>query len=106
MDICVLPAFIVERGFMFAALVVATVLDLGLGLLMISVSGFVLQGVNNTGPMMPEALFFGLMVALCFGAPIAAWSLRRRLASPTLLAIACSPLLVTTGVLLLEPMFV
>ena len=28
-----------------------------MGLLLISVSGFILQGVNNTGPMMPEAVF-------------------------------------------------
>ena len=32
-------------------------LDFGMGLLLISVSGFILQGVNNTGPMMPEAVF-------------------------------------------------
>jgi hypothetical protein len=55
---------------------------------------------------MPEALFFGPMVALCFGAPVAAWSLRRRLASPALFAIAYSPLLIAAGVLLTEPMFV
>jgi hypothetical protein len=55
---------------------------------------------------MPEALFFGPMVARCFGAPVAAWSLRRRLASPALFAIAYSPLLIAAGVLLTEPMFV
>ena len=39
-------------------LLIATVLDVGMGLLLIGVTGFILQGVNNTGPMMPEAVLF------------------------------------------------
>lgn len=91
---------------MLAALIIATVLDLGLGLLLASVSGFILQGVNNTGPMMPDAVFFVLMIALCFGAPIAAWSVRRRLAPAVVLAIAYSPPIVLVAALSAEPLFV
>ena len=90
---------------MLAALLIATVLDVGMGLLLIGVSGFILQGVNNTGPMMPEAVLFVLMIALCVGAPSAAWFLRGRLAPLAVLAIAYSPLVVAGLVLLAGPMF-
>jgi len=59
---------------MLAVLVLATVVDLAL----VAVSGVVLQGVNNTGPMMPEAALFVAFVALCVVAPVAAWILRAR----------------------------
>jgi hypothetical protein len=88
-----------------AALLIAAVLDFGMGLLLISVSGFILQGVGNTGPMMPEAVFFVLMIALCLGLPAATWFLRRRLAPLAVLAIAYSPLIVAGLVLLAGPMF-
>ena len=91
---------------MLSALIIATVLDLGLGLLLASVSGFVLQGVNNTGPVMPNAIVFILMIALCFGAPIAAWSLRGRIGSGSVLAVAFSPPIVFGAALLAEPLFV
>jgi hypothetical protein len=89
-----------------AALVIATLLDLGLGLLLIAVSGFILEGVNNTGPMMPEAVFLIGMIVLCVGAPVAAWSLRRRLSAPAVLALAYAPLLIAALVMLAEPLFV
>lgn len=76
---------------MVAALVIATVLDLGLALLLIGVSGFVLQGVNNTGPMMPEAILFILMIVISIASPLAAWAFRRDLGSATLLALAYAP---------------
>lgn len=90
---------------MVAALVLATVLDLGLGLLLVATSGFLLQGVNNTGAMMPEAVFLVLMVALCVGAPLSAWLIRKRISSPAVLALAYAPLIVAGVVLLAEPLF-
>ncbi len=50
-------------------LIVATIADLALGVLLVAVSGFILQGVNNTGPM-DGAIWFVLMVLLCFAAPV------------------------------------
>ena len=91
---------------MSAALIFATVLDFGLGLLLVAVSGFVLQGINNTGPLMPDAVFFVLMVGLCFGAPLTAWSVKKRIASLAVLAIAYSPLTIMGVVLLVEPLLV
>ena len=91
---------------MVAALVIATVLDLGLALLLIGVSGFVLQGVNNTGPMMPEAILFILMIVISIASPLAAWAFRRDLGSATLLALAYAPPVIAVGVLLAEPLFV
>jgi hypothetical protein len=91
---------------LFAALIIATFLDFGLGVLLVSVSGFVLQGVNNTGPMMPDAVFFVLMILLCVSAPIAAWFLRKRFGFPVVLAVAYSPLIVAGIALLVEPLFV
>ena len=88
---------------MLSALTIATVLDLGLGVLLSSVSGFVLQGVNNNGPVMPDAILFLLMIALCFVAPIAAWSLRGRIGSASVLAIAFSPPIIFGTALLAEP---
>jgi len=90
---------------LFAAVVIATVLDLGLGVLLVAVSGFVLHGVNNTGPLMPDAVLFVLMIGLCLGGPVAAWTLRKRIASPAVLAIAYSPLIVMAVALLAEPLF-
>jgi hypothetical protein len=89
-----------------AALVIATLLDLCLGLLLIAVSGFILEGVNNTGPMLPEAAFLVLMIAVSIFAPIAAWTLRKRLAPAAVLALAYSPLAIAALVMLVEPLFV
>lgn len=55
-------------------LILATIADIGIGILFIAVSGFVLQGVNNTGPGdMPTAVFFVGYIVLCFAAPLVAW---------------------------------
>lgn len=90
---------------MVAALIVATVADFALALLLIAVSGFVLQGVNNEGAMMPEAVLFMLMVGFCIAAPGIGWALRRT--SPRItLAVAYGPLAVAAAVLLLEPMLI
>lgn len=93
-------------GSLLAALIIATVADCCLGLLLVATSGFVLQGVNNTGPMMPDAVFYVLMIGLCFAAPVVAWALKNRLASPAVLAIAYSPFIVMGLALLAEPLFV
>jgi hypothetical protein len=89
-----------------AGLVIATLLDLGLGLLLVAVSGFILEGVNNTGAMMPDAVFLVLMIALCIAAPLAAWLLRKRLAASAVLLLAYAPLMIAALVLLAEPLFV
>lgn len=89
------------------ALIVATVADLGLAVLLIGVSGFILQGVNNQGPMMPEAIFLVLMIGLCLAAPAAAWFLRARQTSAhAVLAIGYAPLAIAALFLIAEPLFV
>ena len=92
---------------MAAALVLATIADLGLAALLVAVSGFVLQGVNNTGPMMPEAAFLVGMIALCLLTPLAGWVLRARAARPAaVLGTAFAPPALAGAVLLAQPMFV
>ncbi len=88
------------------ALVIAAIADIGLGVLLVAVSGFILQGVNNTGPQMPEAIYFVALVLLCFAAPFLGFALRNRLPGPATLGIAFSPLLIAAAVLLLEPLLV
>ena len=72
-------------------LILATIADIGMLLLLLAVSGFVLQGVNNTGPQMPDALWFGLIVLATIAAPIVAWVWRARLGPGLSLAIAAAP---------------
>jgi hypothetical protein len=86
-------------------LIVATIADLALGVLLVAVSGFILQGVNNTGPM-DGAIWFVLMLLLCFAAPVLGWVLRKRMPPPAVLAIAFSPIIIGALVLLAEPLFV
>ncbi|MCU0790931.1 MAG: hypothetical protein MUE79_07765 [Nitratireductor sp.] len=88
------------------ALVLAAIADIALGVLLIAVSGFVLQGVNNTGPQMPEAIFLVLMIVLCFAAPILGFTLRSRLPAPATLALAFSPLIIAAVSLAAEPLLV
>jgi hypothetical protein len=60
-------------------LVAAMLADAALGVLLIAVSGFVLQGVNNTGPTdIASAVFLLLAIAVCFAAPLFAAVLYRR----------------------------
>jgi hypothetical protein len=90
---------------MIAALVIATLADLGLAVLLVAVSGFVLQGVNNTGPVMPDAALYVAYVGLCVLAPLAAWILRARGARPAfVLWTASAPLLLAALVLAAEPL--
>jgi hypothetical protein len=68
---------------------------MALAALLIAVSGFVLEGVNNTGPMMPEAIFFVALIIICLAAPALAWGLRHRLEPPLVLAIAAAPIAIS-----------
>lgn len=88
------------------ALVIAAIADIALGVLLVAVSGFIFQGVNNTGPQMPEAIFFVAMIVLCFAAPFLGFALRNRLPAPATLGIAFSPMFIAAAVLLLEPVLV
>lgn len=88
---------------MRALLIVAGLADLALGVLLVAVSGFILQGVNNTGPMMPEAIFYVIVMGWCFIAPLAPWLLHIRLQAPARLAIILSPLVIAGGLLLASP---
>jgi hypothetical protein len=65
--------------------------DFAIGILLIAVSGFILQGVYNTGPMMPDAIFYVAFVVWCFAAPVLAFVFRRRLSTTALMLIAASP---------------
>lgn len=85
------------------ALILLTIADLALALLLIAVSGFVLEGVNNTGPQMPDALIFGLLLAGAIAAPALAWFLRHRFDPPAILALAAAPLVIAGGILMLGP---
>ncbi len=92
---------------MVAALLVGSLVDFALAALLIAVSGFVLEGVNNTGPMMPEAVLLTVFVAFCIVAPVAAWMMRGRGYRPgSFLALAYAPPVVAGLVLLTEPLFV
>ncbi|TNF58974.1 MAG: hypothetical protein EP307_11330 [Rhodobacteraceae bacterium] len=88
---------------MRAFLVLAGLADVALGVLLIAVSGFVLQGVYNTGPMMPEAVFYVIMMAWCFLAPLVTWLSRSRLGAQARVAIILSPLAVAGIMLLISP---
>jgi len=88
---------------MRVVLIIVTLADLGLGALLIAVSGFILEGVNNTGPMVPESVLFVLMIALCFVAPLIAWVLRGRSGPAAALGIAVVPLVIGLFSLLISP---
>jgi hypothetical protein len=71
------------------------------------VSGLVLHGLHNTGPVMPEAALLIAYVVLCIGAPMAAWILRAGGVRPVfVLSTAYAPLLLAAIVLAAEPLVV
>lgn len=88
---------------MGALLVILAIANYALALLLIAVSGFILQGVNNTGPMLPEAYFFVALVIAAVVMPSVALLLRRRLPPRTALALAAAPLLCAAAALLAGP---
>jgi hypothetical protein len=89
---------------MAALLVLATVIDLALAALLISVSGFVLEGVNNTGPTMPDAAFLVAFIIFSVAAPLAAWARKSRARPATTLITAWAPPAIAAIALLLEPL--
>ena len=71
-----------------------------------AVSGFILEGVNNTGPQMPMAAVLVAYVVFAVAAPIAAWRMRARAVRPGIvLALAYAPAAIAAATLLLEPVF-
>ncbi len=91
---------------MVAVLVVATLIDWALATLLVAVSGFILEGVNNTGPEMPAAALLVAFIAFALVAPVAAWMMRRRALAPALsLTLALAPIVIAGATLLLEPAF-
>ena len=87
---------------MIAILAVATVIDLGLAALFIAVSGFILEGVNNTGPL-PGAGWYVAFIVLCVAAPAAAWIVRRRTHPAVPIICVLAPIAVAIVAILLEP---
>jgi hypothetical protein len=73
-------------------LAVATVADVALAVFLVAISGFIFEGVNNTGPMMPDAIIFAVLLASCVAAPVVAWLVRRRASTGIALLIAIAPL--------------
>ncbi len=91
---------------MVAILVIATLIDFALAALLVGVSGFILEGVNNTGPEMPAAAMLVAFIILCAAAPLAAWIMRKRAIRPSVtLALAYAPIVVAALVLVAEPYF-
>jgi hypothetical protein len=75
---------------MFVLLILFTLADVALGVLLIAVSGYMLQGVNNTAPA-PGATLYVLFILICFAAPALAWALQGRIGPGWALAIAALP---------------
>ena len=88
---------------MVAILAIATVVDIGIAGLLVAVSGFILEGVNNTGPMSGAAVFVAF-VLFAVAAPIAAWVLRAIGYGPRVtLSLGLAPIVIGALALLLEP---
>ena len=69
-------------------------------------SGFILEGVNDTGPEMPAAALLVGFIVLALAAPVVAWVMRRRGGRPGLfLTFAFAPIVIAAATLLLEPVF-
>jgi hypothetical protein len=89
---------------MVALLVIATIIDVLLAALLVAVSGFILQGVNNTGPM-AGAEWYVAFVIFCVAAPIVAWIVRKRAPPAIPIILVLAPIAIAIVALLLEPMF-
>lgn len=84
-------------------LIVLVVADFALALFLIALSGFILQGVNNTGPMMPEAMFYVALIIAAIIAPVIALVLKRKGRIEKAFAIAAVPLVCAAAALLIQP---
>ena len=76
---------------MRALRILFVVADLALAALLVAVSGFMLQGVNNTGPA-PYAALYVAMIVWCVAAPLIGWMMRGRPAAA--LVVTASPLVI------------
>jgi hypothetical protein len=82
------------------------IVDVGAAALLVAVSGYVLEGVNNTGPVMPAAVLFIGFVLFAVVAPVAAWVLRAHAYGPGVtLSLALAPIAVGGLAFLLQPLF-
>ncbi|MDX2308227.1 MAG: hypothetical protein NW216_08315 [Hyphomicrobium sp.] len=88
---------------MTGILVILTLIDIALAIFLVWVSGFILQGVNNTGPIMPEAIYFVGLLVSCVALPALAWLLRTRLEAGMTLLIAALPPILFAMLLSLSP---
>lgn len=89
-----------------AMLILASAIDVGLATLLVAVSGFILEGVNSTGPMMPEAILLVAFIVFCLVAPIAAFVMRARGAGTApVLIVAAAPIAIAILVMAAEPLF-
>jgi len=84
-------------------LVLLAVADVALGVLLVYVSGFILQGVYNTGPVMPDAIFYVAFTIACFLAPLLLAIFRKRMATAAKFGIVAAPLVLAAIVLLISP---
>lgn len=91
---------------MRALLVLVTVADAALAILLIAVSGFVLEGVNGGGPEMPGAALFIAMIIVTLVAPFVAWGIRARAGDGAAVLTGALPLALAVLALLAEPLFV
>lgn len=92
---------------MVAILAIATLIDVALAALLVGVSGFILEGVNNTGPDMPSAAMLVAFVIFALAAPITGWIMRKHgWRTGAVIALAYAPIEIAALVLLAEPYFV
>lgn len=89
---------------MVALLAIATIADLAIAGLLVAVSGFILQGVNNTGPMSGAGWYVAFII-FCIVAPAAAWILRKRTPPAVPITLALAPIAIAVVALLIEPVF-
>ena len=85
-------------------MILAMIADLLLALLLVAVSGFILEGVNGQGPLTPDAYLYAGFILVCLAAPAAAIALRHR--QPMAALIAAAPLVIAALALMLEGMVV
>lgn len=88
---------------MGAVLAVLIVADIALAVLLVAVSGFILQGVNNTGPMMPESIFYVALILACVVAPVIAVAMHRKRDPAKAIIIALLPLVAAGLAMAIEP---
>ena len=87
-------------------MVLATIADMVMALALLLVSPFVIKGVNNAGPQMPDALYFFLILFATLAAPLVAWIWRARLGPALSLAVAAAPPLLALAVMFFDSLLI